>query len=210
MRSGDEVAKNQEEVPGDMSLVFGAGATSLANELNEKQEAGLLEASPSCSKSDDSKKETSTPVRKKSRGRRRARNSGRSSPISPSPIRPQIQKPRLEATESFVDSNIGVKPGQDQGEAADLIDPGDTSTPVKNDTHDMSDSGDWGDTSVEDREGEIGSFQEVATKVSDLGKNEGEGTSEVKESIDVHLGEEKLPSNQYLYHPFFYFLYDSR
>ena len=110
----------------DLSLVFGPGATDIADNLLSGKEG----ISKSDSLSSEASAETSTPLRQQSRGRRRTRNSGRSSKSSPSPIRPPdilgCKKPRIE--------------GEDIGGSNDeeLVKKG------QNDQCDLDNSGDWG------------------------------------------------------------------
>ena len=113
----------------DLSLVFGPGASSMKfSDNNVVGESGLSDMSPD--------KATSTPLRQRSRGRRRNRDSGRSLPSSPSPVRPPSQKVKLDETD--FDRNEGK--GENGGQGEDLLDPGDKSSGS------LEDSGDWGDS----------------------------------------------------------------
>ena len=116
----------------DMSLVFGPGATEL-----EKNLLPVKSDSPASSSDlDQSKRDTSTPLRKPSRGRTRTRNSGRSSQNSPSPIRklnPPGKKVKLNEDKNSDQLNIG-------GQKSDLLDPGE-----KDGSLNVDISGDLGD-----------------------------------------------------------------
>ena len=146
----------------DMSYVFGPGASELQVKLSCN--SSKSESETSCT---ESKQGTSTP-RKQSRGRRRTRNSGRSSQSSPSPIRPpekDLKKVRLDEKAPTVRFFA-----TDDGEKSDILDPGEQiqstvnqgregdegeggskevsdMVPIDNagTTEQLSDSGDWGE-----------------------------------------------------------------
>ena len=155
----------------DISIVFGPGASALSNELAPN--ALNTESAPS--DTSPGKTGTSTPLRKRSRGRRRTRNSGRSSLSSPSPIRPPSQKVRLDGGE-MPEGQIG----SDQSQQKDLLDPGDqlsdqNATIVK-ELHqlcDSGDSGDWGDTSIEDEGGNLGINVDISVTKTEDNRKEG-------------------------------------
>ena len=136
---------NQELKTSDISLVFGPGASTLAQELSPK----VSDKETPLSETNLSNIDSSTPLRKRSRGRRRIRNSGRSSQSSPSPVRPPLQKQKLDE----VDQQCIID-NRDQGQQDDLLDPGDkkleSEAAVGKEPGNLSDSGDWGDTSIEE------------------------------------------------------------
>ena len=99
--TSSKVRKNKikGKIKEDLELVFGPGASELAEqyqdeskELNGSSEgdtSGLCEGDQASSPKTNLDK-SSTPVRNTSRGRTRLRDSGRSSTSSPSPVRPRL------------------------------------------------------------------------------------------------------------------------
>ena len=92
----------------DLSLVFGPGASSLDLGKGVDQVTNSPKADISATNAD-----SSTPIRQQSRGRRRLRNSDRSSFSSPSPVRPpnfdsDNTKPRFDTDEDEPGGNIKV------------------------------------------------------------------------------------------------------
>lgn len=154
----------------EISLVFGPGASALSKELPSR--ISTAESSPS--DASPGKNESSTPLRKPSRGRRRIRNSGRSSLSSPSPIRPPSQKVRLDGEERPVDQVV-----LDQDQQNDLLDPGeqlaDQNASIVKELHQLCDSGDWRDTSFEDEGAKMGGNLDFSAKVAETDPKDGEG-----------------------------------
>ena len=104
----NEASKNSE-TDSDVSLVFGPGASKLATAENLVEGLNTnLEDSSSNSSFLGPKKETSTPLREVSLGRRRTRNSGRSSFNSPSPVRP----PQIHGKKAKLDPDMD-DPGEE-------------------------------------------------------------------------------------------------
>ena len=115
---------------GDLSLVFGPGASKLQlPKVADQPESG----------SDKSVTDTSTPIREKSRGRRRMRHSGRSSICSPSPVRAPdvLKKIRLQKKE------VSDGGGNMVEQQEDLLDPGDKGEASSTN---LEESEDWGDS----------------------------------------------------------------
>ena len=148
----DDIEKLGVEVEdqSDVSLVFGPGASK----LKLREDSVPSNFSPVAG--------ASTPLRQRSRGRRRFRNSGRSLPSSPSPVRPPSQKLKLD------EEGPGTSVERDELlKEKDLLDPGDPKgdDDLKYDdgktTHEMSDSGDWGDTT-----GEVGLDEQKSEKIN--------------------------------------------
>ena len=108
----------------DLSLVFGAGASKL---VDTPGNSGRSDSSM-----EQSVAGTSTPLRKRSRGRRRTRNSGRSSISSPSPVRPpdKLENKKLRFDE--------------EEEGKDVKGDGNVSAEGSASNGELNDSGDWG------------------------------------------------------------------
>ena len=111
----------EEQGERDLSFVFGAGASKLGDTpaINAQSDSSM----------DQPAAGTSTPMRKRSRGRRRSRNSGRSSMSSPSPIRPPEKS---DSKKLRFEKEVENK--------------GDTNTPAEGSASngELDDSGDWG------------------------------------------------------------------
>ena len=183
----DSLSKSKEELQisgdgdgdgKDMSYVFGSGATKLAKELQNKCKDDKA--------SSDSSVDTSTPLRKRSRGRRRSRHSGRSSMSSPSPIRPPDtvnKKIRYddvgseEQGESAMKEDLLAPKGEGEGEEEIL-----TAETGAQEIQNQNTSGDWG-SSFEEERSQVKDFQ-VNTQ-RDLGKLESpqaiQGTDSLQE-----------------------------
>ena len=181
----DSLSKSKEDLQisgdgdgKDMSYVFGSGATKLAKELQNKCKDDKA--------SSDSSVDTSTPLRKRSRGRRRSRHSGRSSMSSPSPIRPPDtvnKKIRYddvgseEQGESAMKEDLLAPKGEGEGEEEIL-----TAETGAQEIQNQNTSGDWG-SSFEEERSQVKDFQ-VNTQ-RDLGKLESpqaiQGTDSLQE-----------------------------
>ena len=155
--------KNDPDIS-EMSLVFGPGASAISKGLSSN--VSNTESSPS--DASPGKVGNSTPLRKRSRGRRRIRNSGRSSLSSPSPIRPPSQKVRLDGDDVSGQDDQTVT---DQGQQNDLLDPGDhladQNASIVKELQQLCDSGDWGDTSVEGEGIKVGGNVDIPAKDSE-------------------------------------------
>ena len=157
----------------DISLVFGPGACKLQEEI----QGGGVNAASDGSMSDSHKSvDTSTPLRKRSRGRARLRNSGRSSMSSPSPVRPPDNGERKKLK---LDSDKSETPKCKQSEN---LDPSQIQDQALGDN--LSDSGDWGSSFGEQK------ANSSVVKEGDSGKGLGESQlvpsgQQVEENVDI-------------------------